>query len=470
MIDTFRRRLNYIKDNCRYLQYIVAVCVGVLELSVNTHLVWISPTLPCLLSNDSPIGRPLTDEESSWVIVSMNIGALCGCVLLALLFDILGRKPILLLGAVLVFSSWILIGVATSVGVLAFGRVVGGLGQGISIPCLNVYICEVSSKEIRGKLGAIPVVVSVFGNVFVLTAGPYLSYTILIICCAIFPVVFIVLFSFMPESPYHLIKINKERDAERSLQRLSKHTVCHSEIEAMLQEIVETAKRDECSQTLLQLLRLKTFRKSLLIVAIADSVRIFSGMNFIGSYLQVIIGTSNMGLSHELFSVIYGLVQIPSVLLSGVLVDKFGRKPLFCISSLGAGVALIVEGIYLYLQMTVDLSAVSSLPILCLTLFKIFVSFGIFYMPQLFGGELFSISSKKMGNLISMCYYYTLSFVYMKVFGTLSTVWGMYTIFWISAGACFLGVPFSLYILLETKGKSLEEIQNDLSSTGNGSL
>ncbi|KAB0794037.1 hypothetical protein PPYR_13657 [Photinus pyralis] len=69
----------------------------------------------------------------------MNIGALCGCVLLALLFDILGRKPILLLGAVLVFSSWILIGVATSVGVLAFGRVVGGLGQGISIPVSNHF-------------------------------------------------------------------------------------------------------------------------------------------------------------------------------------------------------------------------------------------------------------------------------------------------------------------------------------------
>ncbi|KAK5641113.1 hypothetical protein RI129_009660 [Pyrocoelia pectoralis] len=448
--------------NVRYLQYISAFCAGILQVSQFVNLAWGSPTVPLLLAKDSPIGRPLTYDEVSWMLSIIYAGIIIGSVLLLLLFDRLGPKSILMVGAALTIISWILLGLAKSFAMLIIGRVIAGIGDGISFPCISIYICEIASKDIRGRLGAIPVLIGIFGNVFIFGAGPYLGYQTLIISCAIFPSIFLILFFFMPNSPYYLIRRGRKNEAKTNLMRLLGSNAPF-EVEISLKEIEDTVRRETEGETLMQLLLSPNFRKSLLIVFVAHNIINFCGLTFISPYLQVILASSGISLSKELTSVIYGLVQVPAVILSGILMDKVGRKPLFCVSSLGASVTLIIEGVYIYHQ-DVKLGNLSFVPVVCLTLYKFFISFGILHLPYFIVGELFTTSTKKVGSFIVTAYSSIVVFGSIKIFGSMFSSWGFDTLCWIFGSVCFIGVLFSLFMLPETKGRSFDEIQNNLSS------
>ncbi|KAK5641122.1 hypothetical protein RI129_009669 [Pyrocoelia pectoralis] len=452
------------KRNVRFIQYISAICAGVLQISQFVNLSWGSPTLPRLLAEDSPIGKPLTYDEISWVLSVIYLGTMVGNTLLMVLLDKVGPKSIMLLGAVLTIISWIFLGLAKSLSVLIIGRVIAGVSDGMSLPCISIYVCEIACKDIRGRLASIPMFIGVFGNLFIFGAGPYLEYTTLIISCAVFPTIFLVSFSFMPNSPYFLIRKGKRRDAERSLMRLL-GTKSKSQVEDRLREVEETVERDTGNLTLMQSLLMANFRKSLLIVFVAYNIINFCGLTFLSSYLQVFLATGSISLSKELASVFWGLVQFPAVMLSGLLIDKLGRRPLFCVSSLGAGIALILEGGYIYLQGIVNLESVSFLPVLCLSLYGFFISLGVLPLPYILVGELFATGTKKVGSFVVSCYSSIIIFAHIKVFGSMFDSWGLYSICWLFGGVCFSGILFSLLMLPETKGKSFNEIQSNLSST-----
>ncbi|KAK5641089.1 hypothetical protein RI129_009636 [Pyrocoelia pectoralis] len=451
----------------RYMQYLSAVSVGILQFSSSLTFMWVSPMLPKLTTPNSNVGVTLTYEEVSWMLSTTGIGEAVGSLLIGVLLDRVGPKRTLLLSSTLLTISSVIFGFANSLTMLVLGRFIAGMGRGITIYCFPIYICEIASKDIRGKLGTIPVFIGVLGNLFSLAAGPYLGYIEFIIICSVFPVIFFFAFLFIPDSPYHLLKAGKRKEAQLSLARFSSLSTSVEEIETKLQEIEETIRQDTGDLTLKQSLCAPNFRKSLVIVSAAKIIVTFCGVTFITTYIQVIAESSNTGLSTKMVSVIYGVIQIPSVLLSGFLVDRFGRKPLYCISSLGAGIALILEGTYLYLQGLYNLQSIAFMPILFLIAYQLSVSFGLTYLPTLLVGELFTTRTKKIGGPLAMSLSSLVAFGSVKICGSLFESWGMYTLFWIFGGFCVLGILFALYVLPETKGKSFDEIQKSLLSTKN---
>ncbi|XP_031355098.1 facilitated trehalose transporter Tret1-like [Photinus pyralis] len=391
----------------------------------------------------------------------------------------MGSRNVLLAGALLTIISWILLALAKSVTTLIIGRIVAGIGDGVSLPCISIYICEIASKDIRGRLGAIPPLIAVFGNVFVLGAGPFLEYRTLIVSCAVFPVTFTILFWFMPNSPYFLMKNNKRKDAELNLMRLL-GARDPAEVQNELREINEAIEHETGSLTLVQIMCSPNFRKSLLIafgkvhyitlqeiyriILVAQNISSFCGMHVIVSYLQIILASSGISMSKELTSVVFGLVQIPAVILYGVFMDKFGRKPTFFASALGASIALISEGVYIYLAETVDLTNVTFVPVLCIISYQFFISLGMVCLPHFIVGELFTIETKKVASSILMLYSSIIIFTNVKVIGGKVDSWSLHIIFWVYGGVCLLGVFFALFMLPETKGKSFTEIQSGISS------
>lgn len=455
----------HIRKHTRFLQYIAACWVGILQLSLFANLVWGTPTLPKLLSEDSPIGRPLNYEEASWVMSSLSLGMIVGGILLGILLDVLGSKYILLIGALFTVISWTILGTANSFTGLVAGRIVAGVGDGISVTCIHIYLCEIGSKDIRGKLGVIPMVGGILGVLLMYGGGPYLTYNTLIICSAIFPIIFIISFPFMPNSPYFLIKKNKCKDAAICLRRLACNATTRSEIESMIEEIEGTLKRDSRGKHLLLLVFDSRFGKSLLIIFGAQCIGILSGLGFIPPYFQIILKTADSTLPTELISVIFGIAQIPSLLLCGLLVDKIGRKPLLSISSFGSGISLMICGTYFYLNEMYNLNAVKFLPVVFLIAYQLFASVGLTYVPNLIVGELFTTRTKKIGSPIITCLSSVVVFVTVKICGSVFESWGLYTLFWAFGSVSFLGVLFAMYVLPETKGKSFDDIQKSLLSS-----
>lgn len=204
-----------------------------------------------------------------------------------------------------------------------------------------------------------------------------------------------------------------------------------------------------------------------------------SGLPAIDAYLESIIKLTSSSISSELSSIIFGVVQLPAgmyvciiifnsiniflvtVLIASFLVDKFGRKPLLIISTLGCAIALAGEGMYFYLQdeTDTDVSSLAWLPTTALALYLIMAPLGITTVIFVILGEIFPSNIKGIAISAFTVYGGSLSFFVSKFFAPIAKAWGTHSVFWIFGGICLSGAIFTWFCLPETKGRTFAEIQ-----------
>lgn len=147
----------------------------------------------------------------------------------------------------------------------------------------------------------------------------------------------------------------------------------------------------------------------------------------------------------------------------GFLVDKLGRKALLLISIIGITLMLTALGIYFYMQNNeVDVSKLSWLPLTALCIFLITYSLGYGPLAWLLISEVYSKEYNAIASPISGAFNWMLSFAITSTFGILSRSIGIGPAFWIYAGLSLVGVFFTQFIVIETKAKSMVEIQTIL--------
>ncbi|KAF2905994.1 hypothetical protein ILUMI_00182, partial [Ignelater luminosus] len=451
--------------NTRYMQYLSAIVATTSMASAAMYITWSSPALLQLTSDNSPIGVKITPEEGSWVASSFLLGSLPGCFIAVWLVERLGRKTSLLISAFPLALPWYGVVFARSFWVLCILRFIAGMGLAIVTTGATTYNGEIADKDIRGKLGTTFNILKLMGSLYVLCVGPFVSYEALALSCSVLPIAFAIIFYFMPESPYFLIKVGKKDEARKNLIRLSGNNTSAKTIEDRLDEIESVVEYDmQNRSTLWEFLSKEEYRKSLIVMTGIKTLQQLSGTTAIDSYTQTIIEFSNSSIPSDISSIIAGLIQIPAVLLAAALVDRMGRKPLMIISSLGCGVALIAEGVYFYLYNVTftDVRTISWLPLTALLVFLVMNPLGIFTLPWILLGELFATNIKGIAVSASTFYGSTLAFLVIKFFQPISTAWGMHTAFWIFAAVCILGAVFSFFMQPETKGKTFAEIQEKL--------
>jgi MFS family permease len=99
-------------------------------------------------------------------------------------------------------------------------RLLQGFGVGFVMTVQTMYIGEISSDDCRGALGSFMQVGIVAGILYVYCIGPYVSFIAFQYICLIIPIVFVVTFYFMPESPAFYISKGRKSDAIKSLKYL----------------------------------------------------------------------------------------------------------------------------------------------------------------------------------------------------------------------------------------------------------
>lgn len=83
-----------------------------------------------------------------------------------------------------------------------------------------LYVSEISEDKIRGTLGSFFIFSINFGTLLMFVAGTYLSYSIVPRIMIAFPIIFALTFAFLPETPQHLLRVGKAKQAENSLKFL----------------------------------------------------------------------------------------------------------------------------------------------------------------------------------------------------------------------------------------------------------
>ena len=161
-------------------------------------------------------------------------------------------------------------------------------------------------------------------------------------------------------------------------------------------------------------------------------------------------------------------MQFIATFVSVMVVDKLGRRLLLLVSATVMAAATIAMGVYFYLKdHGGNVSNLGWLPVCSLCVFIVMFSIGFGPVPWLMMGELFSSDIKGVAGSIAGTTNWVLAFIVTKTFVDLRIALGSGETFWLFSGITLVGVLFVFVFVPETKGKSLNEIQDILAGKSN---
>lgn len=447
--------------NRKWREYVTGICATLIAAAAGTTVGWTSPTLPILLSPDSPIET--SPDQSSWIASLMILTSALSPIPASYMADRIGRKNTLLLSAIPYILGWLLIMVATNVPTIYASRMISGFGYGMAYTTAPMYLGEVASDDVRGAMATFITVMSKFGILTQYSIGPYVSMMGLASFNIIIPILFVLLFSVMPESPYYYFKIGNPENAEKSLRRLRGKTYFREELDTMALVVNENMKQKGRWK---DLLKIRGNRRGLIILMGIYFTQQFCGSTAIISYAQQIFGAAGGGFGAKESCILFGSVQLLTATISSQLVDRLGRKPLLLISSCGVGLSNIIIGAYFYMKHAESEYIVNLrfIPIVVIPIFIFSYTIGLATVPFAITSEIFPTNIKSKATCIIQIFAALMTFAVTKLYQVVADNLGNYIAFWAFGILSIAGVVFILIMLPETKGQSFASIQERLYS------
>ena len=409
-----------------------------------------------------------------WAMSCALTGCLAGAVLSGWLSDRFGRKRLLILSAGLFIAGSIGTGAAGSFGSFIVFRILGGIGIGLASNLSPMYIAEVTPGRVRGAFVSINQLTIVIG----ILAAQIINWRIaqpvapeatvsdimnswngqsgwrwMFYACAIPAALFFILMWFVPESPRWLAKnSNKHNKVHRVLTRIGGKDYADSEL-VSIQETLEISS----GKTGFNILKLPGITKLLMLGIIIAVFQQWCGINVIFNYAQEIFANAGYSVSDILFNiVITGSVNLVFTFVGMFTVDRLGRKSLMLLGAGGlAGIYAIIGSMYFF--------HLHGLPLLIMVVTAIACySMSLAPVTWVVLSEIFPNRIRGFAMSVATFALWAACFVLTYTFPLLNQALKASGTFWLYGFICVLGFWFILKKLPETKGKSLEEIEHEL--------
>ncbi|XP_012255569.2 facilitated trehalose transporter Tret1-like [Athalia rosae] len=442
-------------------QYIAALAATLGAVAFGTVLGWSNAAGKDGVTLAAEYKIPISTSEFSWIGSITNLGAAAICIPIGLLSDIFGRKPSMLMLVVPFTIGWGLTIWANSVVMFYIGRFLVGVSGGAFCVAAPNYTSEIAETDVRGKLGSYFQLMLTIGILLSYILGSFVNIFTLSLISAIFPLIFFAAFIFMPETPGYYLMKDKEDQAKASLLRLRGPKYDVDQEIRLKKEAIEEKRNNQGS--FISILRSKASIKALIIGFGLMLFQQLSGVNAIIFYVGTLFG-SGSSIPPEVSTIIVGVIQVTAVFFSTLVVDRLGRKILLIASSVSMAIGTFTLGIYFCLKerMHLDVSAITWLPLVATCLFLLMFNFGFGPLPWMMMGELFSPQIKGVAASSACLFNWVMAFLVTRFYSDLTLSFGVDVTFWIFSVICALACVFVVFVVPETKGKSLEQIQIEL--------
>jgi len=405
----------------------------------------------------------LTNSSIELITTTVLIGAVAGAVSSGRLSDILGRKKMIVINAVIFTAGAAGCAYAPNTTFLVVMRVIIGFAIGITSYVVPMYIAEISPKRVRGALVTLNQLMITIGILvsyitdYLLSNDAYDQSWRSMFLVGIFPaLILLVGMTFLPETPRWLISKGRWEEGKAVLLKVEDPAIFDQTLTELEKDIKEENKQISDWREVFK----PWLRAPLIITVGIFFFQQFSGVNTIIYYSPIIFKmagiVSNTG--SIVPAIIIGAVNVTACFVSILLLDKVGRRKLYMIGISGMIPSLALLGACFYFkeQLGASLPVFAVLSIVC---FIIFIAISLAPLGWLLISEIFPLNVRGVGITIGSLSHWgfnaIIAFTFLKLVNSL----GVDMTFWLYSLICLGGLFWGYHYIPETKGRSLEEIE-----------
>lgn len=419
--------------------------------------------LPQLKSSDT---IPCDESTASWIAAMAALPMAPGCLIGGWLMEKFGRRNAHYMVCAPFLLGWILIAAANNLALILLGRFFTGLCVGLIGPLGPVFISETSSPQLRGIFLAGISLAIAFGIFVSHLIGTYVHWQWTAIVCCIFPILSVILLSMIPESPTWLISKGQIEDGVKAFSWLRGYD---DEARAELKGIIDKRKAADLEpvptfREKINSLKSPELMKPLFIMIVFFVTCQFSGVNAVAFYsIEIIEKAVGKGIDHYMAMLAIDSLRTVMSVVACITCKKYGRRPLCMIS--GIFTALSMVGLSMFLYWTDGKPTnLTWIPLSCLMAYICAISIGLVPLPWMMCGEVFPLRVRGLGSGISSATTFVSFFIVVKTAPGMMTNLGEVFTFLFYGIIALIGTGILYFILPETKGKSLQEIEDKFKS------
>lgn len=395
----------------------------------------------------------LNAYQEGFAVSNLMIACVIGALLAGPIADWTGRKKVLILCAVLFTVSAILSALPRSFTELVIARFIGGMGVGMASVVSPMYIAEISPAKIRGRLVALNQLAIVVGILL-----SYLSNWLLVdtginnwrymLVAEILPAItFLVGLFFIPESPRWLTKEGLEKEALDVLNVVAGAANADHELQEVKKSLAE-------KRTSLKELLHPSLRRVLIVGILFSLFAHITGIDTIIYYGPIIFLESGFKTDSALLaSVMIGITNLIFTFVGMAMVDKAGRKFLLLVGLAGMGISMMLVGFCMQSDM---ISAKWTLLWIMTYIASFAMSIGVVIWVYL--SEIYPTRVRGQALSVATMVLWLGNVILTQLFPVMMERFGGGT-FYIFSFICLLAFIFTWTMVKETKGVSLEEIE-----------
>ncbi len=430
-----------VKDNKRYLYFICAVsAMGGLLFGYDWVVIGgAKPFYELYFGiSESPLMQGVA-------MTTALVGCLAGAMVAGVAADKYGRKPLLMVAALLFTVSAIATGLFNDFTLFNIARFIGGVGIGVASALAPMYIAEVSPADIRGRMVSLNQMTIVLGILSAQIVNMLLARDTTVVESQTWNIewgwrwmfwaetlpaaLFLVMSFFIPESPVFLL-----------LKRDRGNGTIQGAKEAGLRELLQS----KYSSVLLLGLVIAVFQQwcgTNVIFNYAQEIFVGAGFNVDGMFINIVIT---------------GIANVVFTIVALFTIEKWGRRTLMLLGAGGLGLIYLTLGTCYYAGVTgivMVILVVAAISVYAMTLGPVTWTLLAEIFPNRIRG--IAMATCTFALWVGCC---TLTFS----FPSMNAALGSSGSFWIYSAICLCAFLFLFHRCPETKGKSLEELEKEL--------
>ena len=423
----------------------------------------------------------LSGWGKGWFASSALLGCILGAGVAGQVSDRVGRKPVLMVAAVLFLLSAIGSAVPPGFDWLILARIVGGIGVGVASVVAPTYIAEFAPAAARGRLIAlyqlsivVGILLAYVSNFGLQSCSQWLQGTTagnqwvdwlvrdevwrgMFGAEAIPAVLFLLLLCFSPESPRWLILHGKEQQGAELLRRVQDSSTADQEYRTIARGRFN--ERSNWTEVLAP-----KYRKALVVGIGLSLFGQLSGVNVVVYFGPSILESAGFAEHGALaFQVGFGVINLVFTLVALAAIDSWGRRPLLIGGmAVVSGMLLVVSGLFLWQALADGASAnrwVAYGIVSALAIYFAAVALSICAVIWVLTPEVFPNRVRASGVSVATFVNWSTNALSVFWFPVVTDNFSIQTAFAIFGAICLVAACFFYRVVPETRGRSLEDIE-----------